>query len=75
MKTKSIISVLLILAGLFIGIAGYGKLSDSTANVELFGLDIDASNKGGQQQGYIMLGFAAIVFGAGVFTLNKKGKP
>ncbi|MGR3809757.1 hypothetical protein [Jiulongibacter sp. NS-SX5] len=72
MKTKSIIGILLILAGLFIGVAGYGKVSENTANVEVLGFDINASNKGGQQQGYIMLGIAAVVFGAGVYSLNKK---
>ena len=73
MNTSKIIGTLLILGGLALGYVGINKIADSTKEINLLGLKINASNESGQQQGYIYLGAAILIFGGGLYTL-KNGK-
>ena len=72
MNTKKIIGLLIILGGLLLGYTGIKKVMNSDASVEVLGLEIDASNKSGKQQGYVFVGLAVVLFAGGIYTLNKK---
>jgi hypothetical protein len=71
MKTTQIIGAVLIVASLAFAYLGYNKVSESSNSVNLAGLKIEASDESGKQNGYIFLGLAAILFGGGIYTLNK----
>ena len=71
MKTNKIIGAILIIASLVFGYLGYNKVSESSNSVNLAGLKIETSDESGKNQGYIFLGLAAILFGGGIYTLNK----
>lgn len=67
-----VLGIILILAGLVLGYFGFNKLSESTESVEIIGINIEASDTSGKQQGYVFLGLAIVLFASGVYTLNKK---
>ena len=71
MKTNKIIGAILIIASLVMGYLAYNKISESTKSVNLLGLEIEASDEAGKSEGYIFLGLAVILFGGGIYTLNK----
>ncbi|SHG97378.1 hypothetical protein SAMN05443549_10983 [Flavobacterium fluvii] len=71
MNTSKIIATLLILASFGVGYLGYNKIAESTNEVNLLGLKIEASDESGKQEGYLFLGLAAILFFGGIYTLNK----
>jgi hypothetical protein len=72
MNTSKIIGLILIVVSLSIGYIGINKISDSTKEIKLLGLKIDASNESGQQQGYIYVGVAIIIFAGGIFATKSK---
>ncbi len=65
------IGAILIIAGLLMGYLAYNKISESTQSVNLLGLKIEASNESGKSEGYMFLGLAVVLFGGGIYTLNK----
>lgn len=71
MNTNKIIGVVLIVASLLLGYIGYNKIDESTQAVNLLGLKVEASDESGKTQGYLFLGLAVILFGGGIYTLNK----
>ena len=71
MNTSKIIGAILIIISLLVGYLGFNKIANNTKEINLFGLKIDASNESGKQQGYIYLGLAIILFGGGVYTINR----
>jgi hypothetical protein len=71
MNPSKIIAIILIIASFGIGYFGYNKLAESTNQVNLLGLKIEASNESGKQEAYIFLGVAVLLFLGGVYTLNK----
>ena len=71
MNTSKIIGAALLVIGLTIGYLGFKKISDNTGEVKVLGLEINASNESGKQEGYIYLGVAAIFLISGIYTLNK----
>lgn len=73
MTTSKIIGIILILGALALGYIGINKIADSTQQINLFGLKIDASNESGQQQGYLYVGAAVVIFCGGVYAMKKSG--
>ena len=71
MTASKIIGAILIIISLAIGYVGFNKIADNTKSVNLLGLKIDASNESGKEQGYIYLALAVVLFGGGVYTINK----
>ncbi|HEU0137824.1 MAG TPA: hypothetical protein VFQ50_11085 [Flavobacterium sp.] len=69
-----IIGAILILAGLALGCLGFNKVAESSESVEIVGINIEASDKSGKQEGYIYLGVAVVLFAGGIYTLSKKSK-
>lgn len=71
MNTSKIIGIVLIVISLSVGYIGFNKVANSTKEVNFLGLKIDASNEEGQTQGYLYLGLAILLFGGGIYTINK----
>lgn len=71
MNTSKIIGIVLIVISLSVGYIGFNKVANSTKEVNFLGLEIDASNEEGQTQGYMYLGLAILLFGGGIYTINK----
>ena len=71
MNTSKIIGAILIIASLMVGYIGFNKIADNTAEINLLGLKIDASNESGKQQGYLFIGFAVLLFAGGIYSVNK----
>lgn len=71
MNTSKLIGIVLIILSIGIGYTGANKISENSAEVNLLGLKIDASNESGKQQGYLYLGIAAVLFIGGIYTLSK----
>lgn len=74
MNASKLIGAVLIIISLFVGYVGFNKVSDNTKEINLLGLKINASNQSGREQGYMYVGFAVLLFGAGVFTMNRTNK-
>lgn len=72
MKSNKIIGILLIIGSLALGYFGFNKVSENNASVEVLGLELDASNKSGKEQGYLLLGFSLVVFVGGLYVTSKK---
>ena len=71
MKTNKIIGAILIIVSLAVGYQAYNKISESTKSVNLLGLKVEANDDSGKKEGYLFLGLAVVLFGGGIYTLNK----
>ena len=71
MNSTKIIGAVLIILSLGIGYLGFNKIADNTNSVKLLGVQIDASNESGKQEGYLYLGLAIVLFVGGIYTINK----
>jgi len=69
---KKIISIVLIVAGIGLAVMGFGKLDDSTASLEIGGLELSAQNNEGSSTAYIMMGLGALLLVGGVVSLSRK---
>lgn len=72
MKIGKIIGIALIAVSLYMGYLGINKVSNSSAKIEVIGIEIDASNDSGKEQGFLYIGLAVVLFAGGVYSLNKK---
>ncbi|HQA75228.1 hypothetical protein [Flavobacterium sp.] len=71
MKSNKIIGIILAVVALYLGYIGITKVSKSTKEVNVLGLEIDASNESGKEKGYLYLGAAVILFAGGMYSLKK----
>ncbi len=71
MNVSKIIAVILIVISLGLGYFGLNKGKENTTEVNFLGLKIEASNESEKRQGYIYLGLAVLLFGGGIYTINK----
>ena len=71
MKTNKIIGAILIIVSLVMGYLAFNKITESTKSVNLLGLKVEASDESGRSDGYLFLGLAVLLFGGGIYTLNK----
>ncbi|KQB44026.1 hypothetical protein RCH33_115 [Flavobacterium daejeonense] len=71
MNVSKIIAVILIIISLGLGYFGLNKAKENTTEVNFLGLKIEASNESEKRQGYIYLGLAVLLFGGGIYTINK----
>lgn len=74
MNLIKIIGAILILVSLGLGYIGFNKVADNTAEVKFLGIEINASNESGRQQGFIYLGLAVVLFAGGIYSINKSKK-
>lgn len=71
MNLSKIIAVVLIILSLFIGYIGINKVQENTNEINFLGIKIEASDESGKQKGYLYLGFAVLLLGGGLYSLNK----
>lgn len=74
MNASKVIGIILIIISLGVGYIGVNKIANSTNEINFLGIKIDASNESGQQQGFIYLGLAIVLFGCGLYTIKKSSK-
>ncbi|CAM3602442.1 hypothetical protein FLGE108171_05435 [Flavobacterium gelidilacus] len=72
MKISKIIGIVLILGSLYLGYLGINKVANNSAELNVLGLKIDASNDSGKEQGFIYIGLAIVLLGSGVYSINKE---
>ena len=72
LNLSKVIGILLIAASLFVGYMGVTKISDSTAKVEVFDVELAASDEGAKTTGYIYVGVAVLLFVGGLYSVNRK---
>jgi len=73
MQTNKILGIILIIVSLTLGYFGINKVSDSSAEVKVLGIEINASNESKKQEGFIYLGLAIVLFAGGITLFTKKG--
>lgn len=71
MNASKITGIILIVISLSVGYIGFNKVVNNTKEVNFLGLKINASNEESQTQGYLFLGLAIVLFGGGIYTINK----
>lgn len=71
MNIKKITGIILILLGLSGSAKGIQIVSDNSASVKIGKLDLDVSNKSGQQEGILVLGVSIILLGGGIYLVSK----
>ena len=71
MNLSKIIAAVLIILSLFIGYIGINKVQENTNEINFLGIKIEASDESGKQKGYLYLGFAVLLLGGGLYSLNK----
>lgn len=69
---KKIIGIIIIVIAMGLGYMGITKIGESTASVEIVGIELSASDEGGQTTGYIYLGLAVISFIGGIVLVSQK---
>ncbi|GLR15719.1 hypothetical protein [Portibacter lacus] len=69
---KKIIGIVLIVLAVVLGYMGYNQVAESTASAEILGVELTASDEGGQMQGYILLGLGVISLLSGIYLMGKK---
>ncbi|MCB0644986.1 MAG: hypothetical protein KDC44_25245 [Phaeodactylibacter sp.] len=69
---KKGLPILLIVAGIGLGIFGFMRLNDSGGSLEIGDLEISAQDQGQKNSAYILLGGGALCLLAGVRLYSKK---
>ncbi|HOZ74275.1 MAG TPA: hypothetical protein PLS51_01360 [Flavobacterium sp.] len=71
MNTSKIIAIVLIVAALAIAYIGINTVMANTESFNFLGMKFDVSNESGKMKGFLYIGLAVVLFGGGVYTLNK----
>lgn len=69
---KRTIGILLLVAGIALGIYGFTKYDRNTADIEIGDIEISAGDEGGQRQSYTLFILAGIGVIAGIALLSSK---
>ena len=69
---NKVISILLIVFGLGLAFAGYNKLENNTASLEIGNLEISAGDKGDSTTAYVMMGLGVLCLIGGAVSVGKK---
>jgi hypothetical protein len=72
MQTTKILGTVLLIAAIILGYFGVTKVANSSSEVKVLGLEIDASNESGKKKGYMLIGLAVVLFAGGLYSINKK---
>ena len=72
MQTTKILGTILLIAAIIFGYLGITRVANSSSDVEVLGLEIDASNESGKEKGYMLIGLAVVLFAGGLYSINKK---
>lgn len=71
MNTSKIISIVLIIAALAIAYIGINTVMANTESFKFLGIKFDVSNESGKMKGFLYVALAVVLFGGGIYTLNK----
>lgn len=71
---NKIIGILIIVGAVALAYFGIDTLSNSTASAEILGVELSASDQGGQMRGIIFLVLAVVAFIGGIFLTSKSKK-
>lgn len=71
---KRTIGILLLVAGIALGVYGFTKYDRNTADVKIGDIEISAGDKGGQQQSYTLFILAGIGVIAGIALMTGGNK-
>ena len=69
---KNILVALLLLAGIALAAYGVHTYQESTAELNILGLELSARDKGGQQSAYMYMGLGALGIIAGLLLWRKR---
>jgi hypothetical protein len=69
---NTIIGILLIAGGIFLGYLGYNKLQESKADVKIGPIEISAQDKESSTGGYVMLGGGILAVVVGAVIMGRK---
>ena len=69
---KKTLGLVLIVLAIILAYMGYNQVAESTASAEILGVQLTASDQGGQTQGYILLILGVVSLFAGIFLIRKK---
>lgn len=69
---KNLLPIILIILGLGLGYAGFNKLDNSSASLEIGGLEISAGDKQSSTTAYVMMGFGVICLIGGISVASRK---
>lgn len=67
-----LIGIILILAALALAYVGITTINESTASVEIIGIELSASDEGQRSTGFIYVGAALVLFIGGVVLAARK---
>lgn len=68
---KSVLPIILVIAGIVFAFLAITTFQDSTANVNVMGLDLSASDEGGQMTAALYAVLAVACLGVGALTYRK----
>jgi hypothetical protein len=71
MNTSKIIAIVMIVAALALAYIGINTVVANTESFNFLGIKFDVSNESGKMKGFLYIGLAVVLFGGGLFTLNK----
>ena len=69
---RSIIGIILIVAGIYAGYKGYQNLSNSTASAEIGEVEISVSDEKDTQEGYLLIGAGLVALVGGFYLTGRK---
>lgn len=69
---NTIIGVLLIAGGIFLGYMGFQRVDESKADVKIGPIEISAQDKESKTGGYLMLGGGILAVVAGAVIMSRK---
>ena len=71
---RKAIGILLIIGALILGYFGINDLKDSSASIEVLGIEIGAKDTSAKEMVYVKIGLGVIALVAGVYLVGKKEK-
>lgn len=71
---KRIIGIVLLLLAVYLGYTGINTYSDSTASVDVLGVELKAEDNQQKNTSYIFMGFAVLAAIGGIVLARDKGK-
>ena len=71
---RKVIGIILIVGALILGYIGINDLNESSASVEVLGLEISAEDNSAKEMAYVKIGLGVVALIAGVYLVGKKNK-
>ncbi|MGB8191328.1 MAG: hypothetical protein WCF67_05380 [Chitinophagaceae bacterium] len=69
---NSIVGIILIAGGIFLGYLGYNKLQESKAEIKIVNIEISAQDKDAKRDGYLLLGGGILCILVGAVIIGRR---